>query len=193
MQYKDNSSIYFLNIFLNVCLQFQKINNWKFEIFWVKYSKRYFFVTFSEKLKKFIYKNILHKKYYRQGSCKRCGACCSRIYVRHAKNTVADEKEFEKLRYLHPFYSYLKVEGKDEIGLIFSCCNFDTEQHICKIHKTRPGICRRYPDEQIFPMGACLSDGCGYSFTPIDKFKDVLESLQNKPIKNCIIFSYDEK
>lgn len=147
------------------------------------------FLKFSNWFRRLIYKYLLRRKYYRNGICKRCGACCSRIYVRHAKHTISSEKEFEKLRYLHPFYSYLKIEGKDEIGLIFSCCNFDAENHICKIHKMRPGICRRYPDEQIFSMGATLSNGCGYSFTPIDKFKDVLETVKKYPVKNCIFFT----
>lgn len=137
---------------------------------------------------KFINKYILRKKYVRNGKCKRCGACCSRIYVRHGRHTINSEKEFTILKHLHPFYSYLQVEGKDNIGLIFSCSNFDEEKHLCKIHKQRPGICRRYPDEIIFSMGASLSDGCGYTFKPIDKFSDVLKSLEKRPLKNCIIF-----
>ncbi len=141
-----------------------------------------------EKFKKFFNKNILRKKYYRTGNCKRCGACCKRIYVRHQKDTIKSEKEFKILQYLHPFYSYLKVEGQDEIGLVFSCSNFDEENHICTIHKSRPGICRRYPDELIFSMGACLSEGCGYSFTPIDKFKDVLKDVEKQPVKSYMIF-----
>ena len=122
-------------------------------------------------LKKWFLKNILRKKYLREGKCLRCGACCTRIFVRHQKNIIKDEQEFLSLKYLHPFYSYLKITGKDENGLIFECQNFDKEKHICKIHKTRPAICRKYPDEFIFSMGACLSDECGYKFTPLESFK----------------------
>jgi len=144
---------------------------------------------FISEIKKFIYKRILRKKYFRKGSCKRCGACCSRIYVSHGKHTIDTEEEFESLRDKYPFYSYLSVEGKDDIGLIFSCCNFDAEKHICKIHKMRPGICRRYPDEFVFSMGACLSDGCGYSFEPVEKFSEILADIEKKPLKNCVIFT----
>ena len=42
-------------------------------------------------------------------------------------------------------------------------------------------------------MGACLSEGCGYSFRPIDKFADVLKSVEKRPLKNCMIFSDDIK
>ncbi|MGN0015572.1 MAG: YkgJ family cysteine cluster protein [Candidatus Gastranaerophilaceae bacterium] len=141
-------------------------------------------MSFIEAIKKFIYKHIFRKKYYRSGSCNRCGACCTRIYVSHMKGTVKTEEEFKKLRMLHPFYTYLTIEGQDEMGLLFSCCNFDREKHICKIHKKRPGICRRYPDEVIFSHGACLTDDCGYNFTPIDKFSEILKNTEKKPVKS---------
>lgn len=139
-------------------------------------------------IKKFFYKHILRKKYYKTGSCSRCGACCTRIYVRHMKDTVKSKEEFVKLQKLHPFYANLTIQGEDENGLIFSCNNFDIENHICKIHKSRPGICRRYPDEAIFSYGASLSEECGYRFTPIDKFREILENARKHPIKSYMIF-----
>lgn len=90
------------------------------------------------------------------------------------------EEEFEKLRLLHPFYTYLKVTGKDEIGLIFECTNIDEETKLCKIHKKRPGICRRYPQEAIFMMGGELAENCGYKFTPIESFDEVLQNVKKK-------------
>lgn len=132
-------------------------------------------LKFIEAYKKLVLKYILNKKYIRSGKCNMCGACCEKIYVRHIKSVIKDEEEFKKLRFLHPFYTYLEVVDKDDLGLVFKCNNFDKQLKICKIHKKRPGICRRYPAEAIFSMGAYLSDNCGYSFTPIDKFADVLE------------------
>ena len=111
-----------------------------------------------EGLRKFFLSKILRRKYYRTGKCKACGKCCTQIYVKHYKHVVSDEKEFEKLQYLHRFYTYLKVIGKDDIGLIFECKNLDPETHKCKIHKSRPGICRRYPQEELFSMGGALSE-----------------------------------
>ena len=139
-------------------------------------------------LKEFVYKYILRKKYFRYGKCNRCGACCTRIYVKHQKDTVKTEKEFEILKKLHPFYTYLTVIDKDETGLVFKCSNFDPEKRICKIHKKRPGICRRYPDEVIFSMGAALDENCGFYFKPIVKFKDVLKNVGKKPVKSYMIF-----
>ena len=131
-------------------------------------------------IKKFIYKNILRKTYYRSGHCLGCGRCCKQIYVRHAKNVVQTEEEFKKLRLLHPFYTYLNITGKDEIGLIFECTNLDEKTHKCKIHKKRPGICRRYPQEAIFMMGGELAENCGYKFTPIETFDEVFTRLNKK-------------
>ena len=131
-------------------------------------------------LKKFFYKNILRRTYYRTGKCTGCGECCRQIYVRHIKNVVQTEEEFEKLKLLHPFYTYLKVTGKDDIGLIFECQKLDKETNRCTIHKKRPGICRRYPVEAIFMMGGELGKNCGYKFIPIESFDEVFQNLKLK-------------
>lgn len=135
------------------------------------------------KLKKFWYKYILRRKYYRTGTCRGCGACCTHIYVKHMNGVVKTQAEFEKLKLLHPFYSYLVVLGEDETGLYFECKNLDKETKKCKIHKNRPSICRRYPQEQIFMLGGTLKEDCGYSFVPIDSFSDVMKKIQNKQQK----------
>ena len=139
-------------------------------------------VNFLFNLKKIILSKIFRKKYIRTGSCNACGKCCRQIYVKHYKHVLKDEKEFERLKYLHKFYTYLKVIGKDEIGLIFECTNLDPETHKCRIHSSRPAICRRYPQEELFSMGGTLSDDCGYKMEPIISFKEILEKL-NKNLK----------
>lgn len=133
-----------------------------------------------KKLKKFFLKHILRKKYLRNGSCKGCGACCTHIYVKHQKGVVKTEEEFKKLQLLHPFYSYLQIIGEDETGLFFECTKLNPDTKHCTIHKMRPAICRRYPQEEIFLLGGTLKDDCGYSFTPIDSFEDVLRKVKKK-------------
>ena len=133
-----------------------------------------------ENIKKFFYLKILHKKYYRIGSCKGCGRCCRQIYVKHAKGVIKEEADFERLKDLHRFYKYLKVTGKDEIGLVFECSNLDGETNLCKIHKNRPGICRRYPQEEIFGMGGALAEDCGYKLVPIESFNEVFQQVAKK-------------
>jgi len=128
-----------------------------------------------KKIKKFISVKILKKKFYRKGNCLGCGSCCKKIYVRTSKHVIKDEEEFKNLRFLHRFYSYLTVVDKDDVGLVFSCSNLDLETNLCKIHKTRPGICRRYPQEALFDIGGELSEGCGFKMVPILSFAEVLK------------------
>ena len=139
-----------------------------------------------EKLKRFILSKILKKHYIRTGKCKGCGECCTHIYVKHFKHVLQDEKEFEKLQCLFSFYSGLKIIGKDELGLIFECTHLDPETKRCKIHFRRPGICRRYPQEELFAMGGTLSDKCGYKMEPIVTFKEVLNKIEKKQNKKIV-------
>lgn len=128
-----------------------------------------------KELKKFFYTKILKQKFYRTGNCLGCGRCCKKIYVKHGRHVIQDEKEFNRLKYLHVFYTYLTVVEKDETGLVFSCSNLNPETNLCDIHDKRPGICRRYPQEAIFSMGGEISDGCGYKMSPIITFSEILE------------------
>lgn len=131
-------------------------------------------------IKKFFLSKVLRRKYYRTGKCNACGKCCRQIYVKHYKHVLQNEEEFKKLQYLHRFYSYLKIIGKDEIGLVFECTNLDPATHKCKIHKNRPAICRRYPQEELFSMGGALADDCGYRMEPIISFSDVLKQEERR-------------
>lgn len=132
-----------------------------------------------KKIKKFFYLYILKRKYYRTGSCNACGRCCEKIYVKH-KQVVQTEAEFERLKKQHSFYTYLRVIDKDDTGLVFECTNLDKETRKCKIHKKRPGICRRYPQEELFGMGGTLADTCGYKLVPIESFEEVFEKVLQK-------------
>jgi len=136
--------------------------------------------NFLKNLKNFFYTKVLKKKYYRIGQCLGCGKCCKKIYVQHANHVIQDEKEFQKLKYLHRFYTYLNVVEKDDTGLVFSCSNLDEKTNLCKIHKDRPGICRRYPQEELFAMGGELSENCGYKLVPIISFSEVLNKKMKK-------------
>ena len=131
-------------------------------------------------LKKFIYKYILKRKYYRYGKCNRCGDCCCKIHVKHQSKVLKDEQEFEKLKKQHRFYLGLEIIDKDEDGLVFRCKNFDKEKRICKIHKYRSSICRKYPNEEMFKFGGIVGQNCGYSFKPIESFAQVFEKISKK-------------
>ena len=137
-----------------------------------------FKAKFLSNVKKFFYSKILRKRYYRKGECLKCGRCCRNIYVKHGKKFISDEKLFNSLKPLHPFYFDLEIIGKDEVGLLFVCKNLDEATKMCKIHKKREKICRDYPMEDILKMGGTLADGCGFYFEPIEKFDDILQKMQ---------------
>ncbi len=143
-------------------------------------------MTLFEKIKKFYHQKILKRNYYRFGKCKQCGRCCANIYVRHGKDIIKEESEFENIKKTddYSFYQHIEVIGKDDFGLIFECKKFDKEKKLCKDHKNRPPICRNYPSEEIFKMGAQLQSDCGYSFEPIEKFCEVFEKVNKKPPKD---------
>ena len=132
-----------------------------------------------KKIKKIIFLHILKRKYYRVGKCNACGRCCQKIYVKH-KGVIQTEEEFNRLRLLHPFYAGLKVIDKDETGLVFECTHLDKETKKCKIHKKRPGICRRYPQEELFLMGGTLAEHCGYRLEPIESFEEVFDKVSKR-------------
>ncbi len=139
-----------------------------------------------EKIKKFYYKIILKKRYYRFGECKKCGCCCENIYIFHAGKIIKTKEEFFELQKTssYPFYHYISAISKDDFGLIFECNKFDKEKRLCKDHKRRCSICKNYPQEDIFKMGAALKDGCGYRFEPIENFEEVLKKVSSRPLKN---------
>jgi Fe-S-cluster containining protein len=112
--------------------------------------------------------------------------------VKH-KNVIQTEDEFKRLQKLHPFYTYLKIIDKDETGLVFECMNLDKETCKCKIHKHRPGICRRYPQEELFMMGGTLAENCGYRLVPIENFEDVLNKVSKRKKCGNVLSSFTEK
>lgn len=131
----------------------------------------------NDAVKKFFHIYILKRKYYRYGNCLKCGACCKNIYIRHKNIIIKNEKDFIDLKNNddYPFWNNIEIIGKDELGLIFKCKLFDEKNNLCSNHKKRPGICRNYPSEEIFSMGAALKEGCGYCFKPIISFEEVLK------------------
>jgi len=137
-------------------------------------------VSLFKYIKKFYLLKILKKKYTRTGSCNACGRCCREIYVKHAGGIIQDEEEFERLKKAHWFYTYLSIINKTENGLVFECKKLDKEANKCTVYKNRALLCRMYPQEEIFMMGGEMSENCGYSFTPIESFQEVLKKVTGK-------------
>ena len=140
---------------------------------------------FLDKIKKEYHLKILKRKYFRYGACRMCGFCCENIYVRHNMDIIKDIEQFEKIKKSddYSFYKHITPIDKDEFGLVFSCDKFDKEKRLCTDHKNRPSICKNYPSEEIFKMGAQLKEECGFSFEPIEKFDEVFKKVLKRPPK----------
>ena len=138
---------------------------------------------FDLEFKKFFAAKSFGRKYIRTGQCKACGKCCQSIYVRHSSHIIGDIGEFERLIPQHFFYSYLKVIGKDETGLIFECTKLNKEKGICTAYRNRALICRQYPQEEVFMMGGIISEECGFSFIPIKSFDEVFKKVKSRNLE----------
>lgn len=136
-----------------------------------------------DNLKKLFLLKILRRKYQRIGKCKGCGRCCREIFVKHGGGVIKDEKEYNRLVKLHPFYSYLKIRYKDEDGLVFECSKLDKETGKCSIYKNRALLCRLYPQEEIFMLGGNISEDCGFDFIPLESFDEVFKRVCKKKPK----------
>ena len=93
---------------------------------------------------------------------------------------IKDMKEFEYLKTQHYFYTYLKVVEETETGLVFECTKLDKTTGKCTAYSKRPLLCRQYPMEEVFAMGGEIREECGFRFTPIETFEDVLKKINKK-------------
>ncbi len=133
-----------------------------------------------EKFKKWFFLKMLRRKYRRTGKCNSCGRCCQEIYVKHAGGVIQDEQEYNRLKKLHPFYTYLKIKYKGDDGLVFECTRLDKETGKCTDYKNRALLCKLYPQEEIFMLGGVISEDCGYKFIPLESFEEVLNRARKK-------------
>ncbi|NJL77439.1 MAG: hypothetical protein HC892_22790, partial [Saprospiraceae bacterium] len=69
---------------------------------------------------------------------------------------------------------------KTEHGLVFECTKLDRETNRCSVYKTRSFICRAYPQEEIFMLGGEIGEHCGFKFTPIESFEEVMSKVRKK-------------
>lgn len=119
----------------------------------------------------------LQGQYYeRTGSCNQCGKCCTNIYLVFGQQTINSLEMFEAIKSENPEYEYfipLKAQS-DPDGLVFQCKHLQADNR-CGIYNQRPNFCRKYPSEHSILMGGKLAEGCGYRFSLLKTFQDVLK------------------
>lgn len=131
------------------------------------------------KLKYFI-ESLMGKQYIKSGHCLGCGSCCKNISVKHGKKVIDTLEQFEALQRKFPVYRMFKIMDNTENGLVFQCIYLNEKSGKCIDYENRPPLCRNYPNEVIFRLGANLADTCGYKFKPIKPFNKVLTEVKSR-------------
>lgn len=102
------------------------------------------------------------------GKCKKCGRCCKEIRSYGLKN----EKELKIMQFFLPYYKRFYITGTDENNNIILSCKFLLDSGLCGKYKTRPLICKNYPEKSNHFQGELL-EGCGFKILR-KNFKDYL-------------------
>lgn len=109
-------------------------------------------------------------KYSLEGSCRKCGDCCRKMYAFDTYN----EKEFILMTKIFPKYKRFKITGKDENGLLLFACTLLDENGLCSNYKNRLRMCKNYPHKNI-KYGGNLPPNCGFKINTGKEFKDYLK------------------
>lgn len=127
-----------------------------------------------------------NKNPYRlMGSCLQCGKCCETPMIR-----------------IFPLFFYLKslrwainawqrqvngfefiAENRRDKCLIFRCTHLDPTTKHCDAYRSRPGMCRDYPLNQLDSPVPVFFEGCGYRavLRNAEKLEASLEALDLSP------------
>jgi uncharacterized protein len=126
-----------------------------------------------EEIKKRILR-LIGRGFMVRGHCIRCGACCREMTLYFSGEKIRTEEDFKKLCEAWSYYSMFSITRRDPAGFfVFTCANID-DSSLCKIYKTRPPICRKYPDPYSFEQGHRLPEGCGYEAIALKSFEEFL-------------------
>lgn len=115
---------------------------------------------------------LFRRDYFRVGSCLKCGECCKSVIIFYNGEIVSSKEQWDALTAEEEIYSIFRVTGETpEKNWIFGCSR-QRDDGTCAIHKSRPGICRDYPDLHLMRRGAQLKKGCGYMLVPPKEFEE---------------------
>ena len=98
-----------------------------------------------------------------RGSCTLCGDCCRDMMIYDGKKFIRTEEDFSELVKSDSYYSMFEISKQEGFNLWFTCSNL-LEDNTCKIHDTRPQVCRDYPDKDMLYHGTGLPAQCGYKY-----------------------------
>ncbi len=112
------------------------------------------------------------KRYFRTGSCTRCGSCCRNMKLLYKDRTVETLEEFgELVKSDSAFAIFTPSQGN---GLLTFTCRHIRANGSCDNYGSRPESCRRYPDAaQIEHYRGDMIEGCGYELHTVEIFEKI--------------------
>ncbi len=117
------------------------------------------------------------RQYLRVGKCLQCGRCCRDIGILLDGLKISSMEEFKALVKEEPDYGIFVESGESYDGsLIFSCSKISSDNK-CTIYKSRPEICRDYPDLHLMRMGTELHEQCGFKLFPPFDFEEIYNDV----------------
>ncbi|MCD4650278.1 MAG: YkgJ family cysteine cluster protein [Candidatus Cloacimonetes bacterium] len=111
------------------------------------------------------------------GQCLQCGNCCRQLYLRIGNKQLCTADDFKRLLKHNPMYQIFKIAGTDDEGELYFSCMALGDDNKCRIHKSRPGICRAFPSRTLKLQGGVLDRACGYKLVPIISFKEIFQQI----------------
>ena len=106
--------------------------------------------------------------------CKKCGRCCNpiRLRVEITKNLIPISAP---KGWMQKHWHLIK---KEDNTYFYYCDFYDKKTHLCKIHKTKPDICKDYPYEKAYPddFEKYTVEGCGYRTSKRKEKKDAAKA-----------------
>lgn len=138
----------------------------------IKYHPAFFLSPLG--MFRYLKMKLLGRQVIVRGACKNCGACCRKMSLHIGGSWIRSVRRFRKLVKEDPDYGRFEITGRDSNGYLEFRCNWLQPDGTCRDHENRLGICRTYPDEELYFVNGKLIKGCGYIFEEVPDFERLL-------------------
>jgi len=110
----------------------------------------------------------------KMSKCKKCGKCCTPIRLTEEITEDLIPTSAPK-GWMQEHWHLIKKE--DDV-YFYNCDLYDKKTHLCKIHATKPDICKDFPYQKEHPddFEKYTLEGCGYRI----KKKEVQDRKEEK-------------
>jgi Fe-S-cluster containining protein len=130
-----------------------------------------------------------HAAYELRGQCNHCGACCvtPTVALPALLFRVRLVRRLIKAWHRHVNLFELIEEDRREHLLVFRCPHHDAERRRCRCYRSRPGMCRDYPQSLVLSANPDFFESCGFyaHYRNADAMREALAELDLPPEKRA--------